>query len=221
MIKAVIIMIVIAFTIFSIYTGSHLLVFIDDPSDFRIWMQSFGVFAPLVYILVTVIQILIPLIPGEPMEILAGYAFGSLKGTFLCLLAESIGSIIVLLTVKKYGRKIVEIFFKKEKIDSLSFLRSSKNRIISFALIFTAPGTPKDLLCYFAGLTDIDKRVLIPLITLGRFPSIITSTMAGSMLGEKSYLQALIYILAAAILSLTGVFIYRKIQQDADKEKGL
>ena len=114
----------ILFIVFSIYIGKYLLTFINDPEMFRNWIDSFGIYAPLAYCGVTILQILFPLIPGEPMEMIAGYAFGSLQGTLLCILAESLGSILVLLAVKKYGRKIVEIFFEKEKIDSLKFLRS-------------------------------------------------------------------------------------------------
>ncbi|MBR6232316.1 MAG: TVP38/TMEM64 family protein, partial [Erysipelotrichaceae bacterium] len=187
----------ILFIVFSIYIGKYLLTFINDPEMFRNWIDSFGIYAPLAYCGVTILQILFPLIPGEPMEMIAGYAFGSLQGTLLCILAESLGSILVLLAVKKYGRKIVEIFFEKEKIDSLKFLRSDKHRILLFALIFIVPGTPKDLLCYLAGLTDIETRILIPIITIGRLPSIITSTLAGDHLGDQSYIKAAIYIAIA------------------------
>ncbi len=211
-IRILIILILILFILFSIYVGSYLLSFINDPQKFRSWIASFGAFAPLAYISVTVCQILVPLIPGEPMEMIAGYAFGSFKGTLLCILAESLGSLIVLFLVKTFGRKIAEIFFEKETIDSLSFLRSSENRIFLFSLIFIAPGTPKDLLCYFAGLTDIPTAILLPLITLGRFPSIITSTLAGNNLNERKYLSAIIYVVIAGILSLSGILIYRHIK---------
>ena len=155
------------FILFSIYTGKYLLSFINDPDAFRAWINSFGVFAPLAYVVVTMLQILCPFIPGEPMELIAGYAFGAVKGTLLCILAESLGSIVVLFLVKKFGRKIVEVFFDKEKIDSLGFLKSSKNRIFLYAIAFIVPGTPKDLLCYLAGLTAIDTQILIPIITVG------------------------------------------------------
>ncbi|MBQ1323626.1 MAG: TVP38/TMEM64 family protein, partial [Erysipelotrichaceae bacterium] len=173
------------FILFSIYTGKYLLSFINDPDAFRAWINTFGVFAPLAYVVVTMLQILCPFIPGEPMELIAGYAFGAVKGTLLCILAESLGSIVVLFLVKKFGRKIVEVFFDKEKIDSLGFLKSSKNRIFLYAIAFIVPGTPKDLLCYMAALTDIDVKILLPIITLGRLPSIITSTLAGAHLGDQ------------------------------------
>ena len=98
---------------FSFYVGFYLLSFIRQPEQFRLWISSFKAFAPLAYIFITCLQILIPIIPGEPMEMIAGYAFGPFNGTLLCILAESIASIIVLLIVRRFGRKIVEVFFSK------------------------------------------------------------------------------------------------------------
>ena len=212
--KILVILALVLFAAFSIYTGRYLLTFINDPDSFRDWIDSFGVYSSLAYVAITILQILVPLIPGEPMEMIAGYAFGAFEGSLLCILAESLGSIIVLFAVKKYGRKIVEVFFEKEKIESLKFLKSSRNRILLFAVIFIVPGTPKDLLCYLAGLTKIDVRYLIPIITLGRFPSIITSTLAGAHLGDRKYFSAAVYVFIALLLSCTGILVYRYIQKE-------
>ena len=57
--------------------------------------------------------------------------------------------------VRRFGRELVEVFFPKEKIESLRFLQSSPKRDLLFWIVFVVPGTPKDLLCYFAGLTDL------------------------------------------------------------------
>ena len=75
------------------------------------------------------------------------------------------------------------------------------------------PGTPKDLLCFFGGLTDIDQMILIPIITLGRLPSIITSTLTGDSFSLQRYDKVLIFIAITAILSLTGIITYRLIEK--------
>ena len=212
-IKALVALILIAVIVLSFYVGFYLLRFLRDPEQFRAWIDSFGIYAPLVYLSVTALQIFVPMIPGEPMEMVAGYAFGSLEGTLLCFVGESSAGIIILLVVKKYGRRIVEIFFTKEKIDSLSFLQSSRNRVVLFAIIFIAPGTPKDLFCYFAGLTKIDTRILLPMITFGRLPSILTSTLTGDHLGDRRYFAAGIYFVITMLLSVLGVLMYHYIEK--------
>ena len=192
---------------------------IKDPELFKEWIDSFGVFSPLIYIITTIISIVVAFIPGEPIELVAGYAFGSLKGTLLCILAESLGSIIVLYLTRKYGRKIVEIFFDKEKIDSLKFLHASKSRELLYAIIFIMPGTPKDLLCYFAGLTDIDFRLLIMITTLGRLPSIITSTLLGGNLSSQNYELAVLVLIITVVLSVTGISLFNKLQKDSEEKE--
>lgn len=199
-----------------IYISIPLIKFIKNPLEFKNWIDSFGIYSPIIYILITILSIIFPIIPGEPLEMVAGYAFGSLKGTPLCLLAECLGSVIVVLLVKKFGRKIVDYFFNKEKIDSLKFLQSSSKKNIIFAIIFIIPGTPKDLLCYFGGITNIDLKTLLLIVTLGRFPSIITSTLIGGHLSEQNYLYAIIVFVITALLSLTGILIYNRIQHKKD-----
>ncbi|MDO4501284.1 MAG: VTT domain-containing protein [Erysipelotrichaceae bacterium] len=176
---------------------------------FKEFIDSFGIFSPIVYILMVVLQILVPIIPGEPLEMVAGYAFGTVKGTILCLLSESIASILVVLLVRKYGRKFVNYFFEKSQIDKLKFLKNNKSRTLLFAIIFIMPGTPKDLLCYVAGLLKIKLSYLLMIVTIGRIPSVITSTLMGSHLSDKRYEIAIIVFIITCVLSSIGVLLYR------------
>lgn len=192
--------------------------FIEDPDKLRSFIDSFGVFSYLAFIVLVTIQIIIPFIPGEPIEMFAGYAFGGFEGFILCLIAESIGSIIVILLTRKYGQKFVETFFTKEQIDKLSFLRKKKVFVL-FAIIFMLPGTPKDLLCYFAGLSKFDLIPLFIVVTLGRIPSIITSTMSAGALASGNYKASIILIIITFILSAIGLKIYQSIHEKRNKKK--
>lgn len=192
--------------------------FIEDPDKLRLFIDSFGVFSYLAFIVLVTIQIMIPFIPGEPIEMFAGYAFGGLEGFILCLIAESIGSIIVILLTRKYGQKFVETFFTKEQINKLSFLRQKKVFVL-FAIIFMLPGTPKDLLCYFAGLSKFDLIPLFIVVTLGRIPSIITSTMSAGALASGNYKASIILIIITFILSAIGLKIYQSIHEKRNKKK--
>ena len=90
-------------------------------------------------------------------------------------------------------------------------MKISPKRRILFLLIFMTPGTPKDLLCYFAGLTDMKFGTMLLICTFGRLPALVTSTVGGSALGEKSYLFAVIVFAAALALSAIGFWIYSKL----------
>ena len=84
-------------------------------------------------------------------------------------------------------------------------------------VIFILPGTPKDLLCYFAGITDIKLWKLILICSLGRIPAIVTSTLGGDALGTKSYILAIIVFASTVAVSLGGALIYKIISKKHNK----
>lgn len=158
------------------------------------------------------LQVLVAIIPGEPLEIAGGYAFGAWAGTALCLLGAVLGSVIVFALVRRWGRGLVEVFFPADKLEKLRFLlHTSPKRTALFWLIFTVPGTPKDLLCYFAGLTDLPWGTWLLIATVGRLPSIVTSTVGGSALGEQNYRAAVIAFALALAVAGVGYVIYRAV----------
>lgn len=201
--------------ILTILFSIPLIRFINKPDELRDYLESFGILAPLMFILLTMIQIIIPFIPGEPFELLAGYSFGFIKGSLLCLIAGSIASIIIILSVKKYGRKLITSFFKEEQINKLSFLNSKKSFVI-FGILFILPGTPKDLLCYIGGLNNYDFVPLVLITTIGRIPSIISSTYPGNAINEKNYGLAIIIYAITIVISLSSAYIYEKITNRND-----
>lgn len=204
-----------------IYVGKPLTEFAKEPEKFRGWIESFGFFSRIIYMLIVFLQVIIAIIPGEPLEIVGGYAFGLIEGTILCLIAGTVGSLIVFLLVKKLGMKFVSLFFPQEKIDKIKFLHYSPKRDIIFMILFIIPGTPKDMLCYFAGLTDMKLSVWFMICFLGRIPSVITSTIGGNALGTKEYLYAIIAFGITILISLSGLIIYNRIcnkNNNKDKE---
>lgn len=194
--------------------GGPLVKFASQPEKFRLWVNSNGVWGRLAYMGMMILQIIAAFLPGEPFEMVAGYAFGALEGTFLCLLASAIGSILVLILVRKFGIKLVKIFFSEQQIDSVKFLHSSPKKILLFSIIFILPGTPKDLLCYFAGVTDIKLWILMLICSLGRIPAVVTSTLGGDALGTQSYLYAIIILALTFAISLAGIFIFNKVRKN-------
>ncbi len=198
--------------------GKPMVRFASQPERFRLWVDSNGVWGRLAYMGMMMIQILVAFLPGEPFEFVAGYAFGALEGTVLCFVASALGSCIVLCLVRKFGMRLVKLFFSDEKINSVKFLRSSKKRIILFSIIFILPGTPKDLLCYFAGITDIKLWVLMLICSLGRLPAIITSTIGGDAIGTESYILAIIVYAVTAIISVGGILIYNFLRKKHEKK---
>lgn len=192
------------------FVGKPLVTYIREPERFREWVNSQGLWGRLAYIGMTVLQILLAFIPGEPFEIAGGYAFGAVEGTGLCLLGIFIGSMLTFLLVRLFGMKIAEVFFSKEKLQNLKFLKTSEKKEMLFLIIYMIPGTPKDILGYYAGLTDMSWGTWALIAFFGRIPSVITSTIAGSKLGDKDYFTAIIIFAITLFISLLGLLAYNK-----------
>ena len=113
--------------------------------------------------------------------------------------------------MRRFGRPLVELLFPPEKLRWLRFLKTNPRRELLFLLVFMLPGTPKDLLCYFAGLTDIRIPVWLVICSLGRIPSVITSTLGGDALGERNYTFAIIVFAVSLSVSAAGLWLFHRI----------
>ena len=101
--------------------GPPLLRLFDEPEKFRAWVDGKGIGGQLAFVGMVVVQIIVAMIPGEPLEIAAGYAFGAVEGTILCVLGTAIGSTLVFWFVRLVGMRAVEVFFSRRQIERLPF----------------------------------------------------------------------------------------------------
>lgn len=163
----------------------------------------------LAMVLISAVQVIVALIPGEFVEVASGYVFGAWIGSFLCLAGTVLGSCTVILLVRRFGRKFVYVFYPKEKIDNLPILNNPTKRNILTFLLFLIPGTPKDLFTYAIGLTDMSIPLYIALTTLARYPSVILSTLSGNAAGTRDYTMAVVFVLVTVAVSGIGLLIYR------------
>lgn len=193
------------------FIGKPMISLVSEPEKFRAWVESRGNWGRLIFIGMMVFQVLIALVPGEPLEIGAGYAFGAAEGTILCVIGVTVGSLLVFGLVRRFGMRLVEVFFDTGKIKKLKFLQNEKRLDLITFLVFFLPGTPKDLLTYFVGVTDIKLSKFILIVSVARLPSIITSTVGGSALGIGKYELAVIVFGVTIAASLLGLFIYNRI----------
>ncbi|MGM9682638.1 MAG: TVP38/TMEM64 family protein [Eubacteriales bacterium] len=191
-----------------------------DTDAFRDLVSRNYFLSVVVLILVCALQVIVALIPGELVEIVSGYAFGAWMGAVYCIIGATLGSVIVILISRKFGRRFVESIYPREKIDALPVLGDPKTRNIMTALLFLIPGTPKDLLTYAIGLTNQSIPMYILLTTFSRLPSVITSTMGGNALGDSEFFLALKIFAFTAAISLAGYLVYLRITNGGKKKNG-
>ncbi len=206
-------------TAITLFVGRPMVAFAEDPQAFRAWVDASGLWGRILFVGMVVLQVVVAFIPGEPIELAAGYAFGFLEGSLLTLAGFLIGSWIVFALVRRFGIKLVEVFFHKNKLNEIKFLQNPrKTKLISF-LLMLIPGTPKDMLSYFAGLTNLKVGQWLAIVAIGRLPSLLTSTITGAAAGEKNYLLTAISLAVTGIITLAGVWYYRRLTKQEQEER--
>ena len=181
---------------------------------FKEKIENAGIFGMLLVFLLEVAQIFLVIIPGEPLELLAGMCYGAIGGTVFITVSVFITTTILVFMVRKYGRKFVIDSFGKEKVEKIEnskLLNNPKKVEMIMIILFLIPGTPKDLLSYIGGLLPIKPLRFILISTFARFPSVISSTIAGeNLVNGNPHITAVSYIVSfiftAVILILINIF---------------
>ena len=194
----------------------------ETPEQFRDFVQSFGWSGRFVGIGIQILQIVIPIIPGEAVEIGLGFAFGAIEGTIICYMGTLIASAGIFMLTKKLGIKFVEIFMPREKIDNMRLINTEKKLQRTIFLLFFIPGIPKDLVTYFVGLTKMKLHEFLIISSIARVPSVVSSTVGGSFVSSGQYWGAVLIFVITRAVSLVGLMLYnkasRKIQEERTKK---
>lgn len=200
-------------------TAEPLTKFLTDPSEFQQFAKTNPLLAGIVFMGIMMLQIVIAVIPGEPVQLAAGYAFGSLWGTLLALGGSILGSIVVFLLVKRYGRVLVELFFSEDQLKKISFIHDSKRlNTLVFILMFI-PGTPKDLITYIVGLTPMKLITWLLISTPARTPALLASTVAGANFGNGNTRLTMLILVITGILAVLGIIYYAFLTKQAHNKK--
>lgn len=191
---------------------------------FKDKMTNFGIYGVLLLFIIQLAQIFLFILPGEPIEILAGMCYGWFWGTIFIMVSSAIIVSLIFWLVRKIGKQFVYDFSDEEKIKKIEnnklFQNPKKIELILF-ILFLVPGTPKDLLTYLAGLLPIKMRRFIVISTIARIPSIVTSTIAGANIAVGDWKKGImLYLLIVAIVAI-ALYIFNKFDKDKTTESVL
>jgi len=196
----------------------------DNPEEFIMLIDSFGIFGFLVMLFIQIAQIIVALILGEIIEFVAGMLYGWLGGLLFCLFGTAVGQAIVFFAVRVLGESLVEKAAGSKAMIKYKFLRDEKRLKTVIFILYFLPGTPKDLLTYIVPVTKIRFTDFMIISLLARIPSIVTSTYGGDAFADKDYFSLAIVYGIILIISVGGMIIYRiwhkKHQNKLDKKDG-
>lgn len=133
--------------------------FISDPQRLEKIIRQFGVLGPIIFMLIQIIQVVIPIIPGGVSSAIGVIIFGPVYGFIYNYLGLLIGSYLVFIIVKKFGKTFILKVVEQSTYDKyIGWLDKGKKFEIFFAVAIFLPGLPDDLLCMIAALTTMSLR---------------------------------------------------------------
>jgi uncharacterized membrane protein YdjX (TVP38/TMEM64 family) len=178
----------------------------------RGWLDSLGPWAPLGFILIQALQVVVAPIPGEATGFLGGFLFGAAPGFLYSSLGLTLGSGLAFLISRWLGSRVVVKLFHSESLRKFDALFERNGALVSF-LLFLFPGAPKDYLCYLLGLSKMPFKVFVALVAVGRMPATLLLSLQGAQVYLGHYWTFLlllgITVVVGGILILFRERFYR------------
>jgi uncharacterized membrane protein YdjX (TVP38/TMEM64 family) len=126
----------------------------DRVRDIQAYFESWGTAAPLIYIAIVIMEVVVAPIPGTMLYLPGGLIFGWIVGGATSLVGNVIGAGLCCLIARSFGRPYVERFFTAESLAKYDDLLS-RNALWLIILLRVNPLTSADLVSYAAGLTSV------------------------------------------------------------------
>ena len=170
-----------------------------SPNRIRTFVLSFGVWAPVVYILAYA-QPLVPL-PASVMTGLAGAAFGKGWGTLAALTGATLRASTEFLVARLLGRDVVAKLLKG-KVAALD-QKIGENSFKSVFLIRLIPNFPFDVQNYGLGFSQVKFVPYVLASFLGMLPGCFALVYLGESLTDPKQL----WKLGLAIMLIIGLMV--------------
>ena len=136
---------------------------------FRAYLDSFGLLAPLILVLIQALQVVLPVLPGFLGCIVGAGMFGAAGGFWCNYIGISAGSIAAFFLARYFGAELVKLMVPMEKYQKwVQWVNTKKSYTLVLFLAILLPLAPDDFLCYFSGLTGMSVRRFTWIIVLGK-----------------------------------------------------
>lgn len=190
---------------------------------FETYIHSKGAWGVVILLGVQILQVVIAIIPGEPIEVISGLLYGTWWGWLICTVGMLVGTVLIYYLIKLLGVSFIRSLIDEKKFEKYKFLNDTKRLETVTFLLFFIPGTPKDLLTYFMPLTKIKPLTFFAIVTVARIPSILSSTFAGASLSEGKWLQTIVVFVVIGAIGILGIrfndFIIDRLNRRREKRK--
>jgi uncharacterized membrane protein YdjX (TVP38/TMEM64 family) len=181
--------------------------FLADRKFLKHWLRGLGPLAPVAFIVIQALQVIVSPIPGDVTGFLGGYLFGEWLGVIYSTVGLTLGSVGAFLVGRWLGGEFIQRLVSPETWARLGFLIEAEGAVLCF-VVFLLPGVPKDVACYLFGMSPIPLWLFALASTVGRLPTTWVLSAEGARTEAGNYIQLLLFAAAAVAVGLP-LFYYR------------
>lgn len=179
------------------------LTFLFDAVAVRTFVRGFGMWAPVVLVVLQALQVVLAPIPGQVLAAVAGYLFGPWWGTLYNMIGITIGSTVAFWLSRRFGRAYAERMIADETLETFDAF-VARHGLLSLFILFLVPGLPDDALCFVGGLTPIPLWKLVLIAIIGRAPAFFLVNVFGHLIANGDVYEAMALLALIVGLSILG-----------------
>jgi uncharacterized membrane protein YdjX (TVP38/TMEM64 family) len=180
---------------------------LTDPTWVRGFVTTAGPFAPLVFVGIQTAQVILAPLPGQALAAVGGFLFGTLAGTVYSMVGVVLGSTVVFVLARRFGRPFVERAIDPDVLARFDDFVDQRG-VLGLFVLFLLPTFPDDALCAIAGLSPLRLRTLVFLVAVGRLPTFVLAAAAGESAGAANYTTTALLVVVGLVVSAV-VYAYR------------
>jgi len=180
----------------------------QDKKFLKDTVRSWGWMAPLVFMAIQALQVIISPIPGEITGPVGGALFGTWLGLFYSTIGLTVGTLFCFWVGRKWGEPLVRPWLSEHHWNQMNFILEAEGAIICF-ILYLIPGFPKDIISYLFGMSPMPFWVFAVVSTVGRLPGTWISSYFGAHVGDQQYIYAIAFIAVITAIGLP-LWYYRE-----------
>lgn len=162
----------------------------------------------VIFVALQALQVVIAIVP--PVQVVGGMLFGWFLGFVLSFAGTLLGTLVIFVLVKKFGRPLVEAFVDEKLIHKYKFLQDEQKLTRILMILYLIPGiVPKDVISYLVPLTPVKKRDFFMYVMPCRIPAILMSTVFGTNAVSGNFKTAAVILAVIIVMGIIG-FIFKE-----------
>jgi uncharacterized membrane protein YdjX (TVP38/TMEM64 family) len=182
--------------------------FYSNRKEVKLFLTRFGPYAPIVFIILQALQVVMAPVPGEATGFLGGLLFGTGLGFLYSTIGLTLGSALAFGLGRWLGLPLVRRLVSEQVYHKFDFVARAGGELVTLVL-FLIPGFPKDILCFLLGVSPLPFGTFLIITTFGRMPGTWLLSIQGAKVGSGYYVEFVIFLTVAAAAALMG-YIYRE-----------